>query len=201
MSRHFAMCVSSSQASTVAGADSGEEGEDDRLRAGLAARVASGPGLWLEELEGLDRGGLLEQLLAGDVIGGAADGAPHGHKLDRALTAKNTLLCLIAGCLFAGQGYDQVLRTVFAMPGLDPLAPGTPVPTGPALSKARARSGEHVARKAFELDAARTDAELGIGALWHGMEITAFDGTTAELDANDELIAAFGVPAGVRNPR
>src|SRR5260370_40472030 len=86
------------------------------------------------------------------------------------------------------------------MPGLDPRAPGTPVPTGPAVSKARARSGEHVARKAFELDAARTDAELGIGSLWHGLEVTAFDGTTAELDANDELIAAFGVPAGGKHP-
>src|SRR5260370_18805175 len=86
------------------------------------------------------------------------------------------------------------------MPGLDPRAPGTPVPTGPAVSKARARSGEHVARKAFELDAARTDAELGIGSLWHGLEVTAFDGTTAELDANDELIAAFGVPAAGKNP-
>src|SRR5712664_955650 len=180
------MCVSSLQASPAAVADSGAGGEDDRLRAGLAARVASGPGLWLEELEGLDRGGLLEQLLGEGVAGEAAATAPHGHKLDRVLTAKNTLLSVTAGCLFAGQGYDQVLRAVFVMPGLDPLAPGTPVPTGPALSKARARSGEHVARKAFELDAARTDAELGIGSLWHGLEVTAFDGTTAELDANDE---------------
>ena len=141
--------------------------------------------------EGLDREGLLEQLLGGGTIGEAVT-APHGHKLDRVLTAKNTLLAVIAGCLFTGQGHDQVLRTVFAMPGLDPAAPGTPVPTGPALSKARARSGEHVARRAFELDAARTDAELGIGQLWHGMEVTAIDGTTAALDANDELDAAFG---------
>ena len=147
MSRHFAMCVSSPQASTAAVADSREEKEAGRVRAGLAARVASGPGLWLQELEGLDRQGLLEQLLAEGAIGEAAATAPHSHRLDRVLTAKNTLLSLITGCLFAGQGYDQVLRTAFAMPGLDPVAPGTPVPTGPALSKARARSGEHVARR------------------------------------------------------
>jgi hypothetical protein len=200
LSRHFAMCVSSLRASPAAVADSGAGGEDDRLRAGLAARVASGPGLWLEELEGLDRGGLLEQLLGEGVAGEAAATAPHGRKLDRVLTAKNTLLSVTAGCLFAGQGYDQVLRAVFAMPGLDPLAPGTPVPAGPALPEARARSGEHVARKAFELDAARTGAELGTGSLWHGLEVTAFDGTTAGLDANDELIAASGVPAGGKNP-
>src|ERR1700719_1199710 len=100
------MCVSSPQASTAAVADSREEKEAGRLRAGLAARVASGPGLWLQELDGLDR---------------------------RVLTAENTLLSLITGCLFAGQGYDQVLRIAFAMPGLDPVAPGTPVPTGPTL--------------------------------------------------------------------
>lgn len=198
MSRHFAMCVPSPQASPAADADSGED--EDGLRAGLAARVASGPGLWLQELEGLDRKGLLEQLLAEGVIGEAAATAPHGRKLDRVLTARNTLLAITAGCLFTGQGYDQVLRTAFAMPGLDPVAPGTPVPTGAALSKARARSGEHVARRAFELDAARPDADLGIGQLWHGLEVTAFDGTTAALDANDELAAAFGVPAGGKNP-
>jgi hypothetical protein len=198
LSRHFAMCVSSPQASPAADADSGEE--EDRLRAGLAARVASGPGLWLQELEGLDRGGLLEQLLGEGVAGEAAATAPHGHKLDRVLTAKNTLLSVTAGCLFAGQGYDQVLRVVFAMPGLDPVAPGTPVPSGPALPEARARSGEHVARRAFELDAARTDAELGIGQLWHGLEVTASGGTTAALDGNDELAAAFGVPAGGKHP-
>src|ERR1035437_7065043 len=192
------MCVSSPQASPAADADSGEE--EARLRAGLAARVSSGPGLWLEGLEGLDRAGLLEQLLAEGAIGEAAATAPHGHKLDRVLTAKNTLLAITAGCLFAGQGYDQVLRTVFAMPGLDPVAPGTPVPSGPALSKARARSGEHVARRAFELDAARTDAELGTDQLWHGLEVTASGGTTAALDGNDELAAAFGVPAGGKHP-
>ncbi len=200
MSRHFAMRVPFPQASPALEADAGTGEEGDRLREGLAARMASGPGLWLEELEGLDRRGLVEQLLAGDVTGEAVAAAPHGHRLDRVLTARNTLLAVIAGCLFAGQGCDQVLRTVFAMPGLDPPAPGTPVPTGPALSKARMRSGEHVARKAFELDAARTDAELGIGELWHGLEVTAFDGTTAELDANDELAAAFGVPTGGKNP-
>ncbi len=200
MSRHFAMRVPSPQASPVTGADPGAEAGDERgLREGLAARVASGPGLWLRELEGLDREGLLGQLLGEGVIGGAVT-APHGHRLDRVLTARNTLLAVIAGCLFAGQGADQVLRTVFAMPGLDPAAPGTPVPTGPALSKARMRSGEHVARRAFETDAARTDAELGIGQLWHEMEVTAFDGTTAELDANDELAAAFGTPAGGKHP-
>ena len=56
-------------------------------------------------------------------------------------------------------------------------------------------------RRVFELDAARSDVELGIGATWHGMETTAFDGTTAELFNNDELAEAFGVPAGGTKPK
>ena len=72
--------------------------------------------------------------------------------------------------------------------------------TGPALSKARARSGEHVARRAFELDAARAGAELGTGQLWHGLEITQIDGTTLEL-FNDPLLAEeFGVPSPGAKP-
>jgi len=171
-----------------------------RLRTDLASRVLSGPGLWTDWLEELDRCDLIEELLADGVIDQAVATAPHGHKLDRELNAKTTLTCVLAGCLFPGEGYDGTLRITFGMPGLR-LKPGTTPPTGPALSKARALLGEQVARRAFELDAARTDVELGIGATWHGMETTAFDGTTAELFSNDELADAFGVPAGGTKPK
>src|SRR5487761_830547 len=90
------MRVPSPQASPAAIAGSGAEAGDERgLREGLAGRVASGPGLWLEELAGPDRAGPLEQLLAEGAVGGAVT-APHGHKLDRVLTARNTLLAVIA---------------------------------------------------------------------------------------------------------
>jgi hypothetical protein len=54
---------------------------------------------------------------------------------------------------------------------------------------------EQVARQAFELDAAHADVDLGIGATWHDLETTAFDGTTAELFSNDVLAG------GVRRAR
>jgi hypothetical protein len=56
-------------------------------------------------------------------------------------------------------------------------------------------------RRIFELDAARTDLQLGIGATWHGMETTGLDGTTLELFGNDELADAFGVPTGGTKPK
>ena len=99
-----------------------------------------------------------------------------------------------------GEGHDGILRITFGMPGLD-LKPGTPVPVGLALSKAMALLSEQVARRAFELDAAHAGVDLGIGATWHDLETTAFDGTTAGLFSNDVLAGEFGVPAGARTPR
>ena len=195
------MLVSSSQAGPVipAAGEDGKESAEDRLRADLARRVVAGPGLWTDWLEDIDRRGLIEELLADGVIEEAAASAPHDHQLDRALNAKMTVICLIVGCLFPGEGYDGALRVAFSLPGLG-IKPGTPVPSGPALSKARALSGEHVMKRLFELDAARPDPEPGPGSLWRQMELTAIDGTTAELFSNDELADEFGVPSGGTKP-
>src|SRR6516225_3455861 len=153
---------------------------------GLLARAAAGPGFW-EDLPGeLRREGLIAELLADGVIAAAVAEAEHGHKLDRALTAEVTAMCVITGVLFPDQGYDLVLARTFAMPGV-PVKPGTVTPSGPALSKARVLLGEQVMRRIFEIDAARADADLGASAAWHEMEVTAIDGTTIELFSNDEL--------------
>jgi len=56
-------------------------------------------------------------------------------------------------------------------------------------------------RRIFEIDAARSDAGLGISAIWHGMEVTGIDGTTIELFSCDELAEAFGVPSGGTKPK
>ena len=74
------------------------------------------------------------------------------------------------------------------------------MPTGPGFSKARTLLGEQVMRRLFELDAARSDADLGIARLWKGLEVTALDGTTMELFRNDVLAAVFGVPADGARP-
>jgi Insertion element 4 transposase N-terminal len=109
----------------------------------------AGPGLWEGWLADLRREGLMEQLLDTGVIDEAVAGVSHNHKIDRVLNAKVTALCVLAGCLFPGQGYDLVLAKVFGLPGL-PVKPGAGAPTGPALSKARALLGEQVMRAVFE---------------------------------------------------
>ncbi len=167
---------------------------------GLAARVAAGPGRWEGEewLAGLRRESLPESLLAGGTIAAAA-AAGHAHRQERALNAEATALCLVTGALFPALGYDGVLALVFGLPGL-PARPGTPVPTGPAYSKARARSGEAPARALVELDAARGDVPAGPDGTAFGLEVTQIDGTTLELFSDPALAAEFGVPSAGAKP-
>jgi hypothetical protein len=156
----------------------------------VAARVAAGPGFWMGWLAELSRQGLLEALLADDMIARALREAPTGHRYDRVLDAKMTVICVLVACLFPGDGYDAVLAKAFRLPGLR-FRPGG-VPAGSAFSQARKLLGDLAMRKIFELDAARGDAELGITVLWKGLEVTAIDGTTMELARNDALACEFG---------
>ncbi len=198
MSAHFAMLVSVPSTVPAGQGDDGPGAES----AALAARVAAGPGLWEDEswLAEMRRDGLIAELLASGVIARAAAGGGHAHRLDRALTAEMTLLCVITGALFPAQGYDMVLSKAFAMPGTR-VRPGTPVPTGPAFSLGRARLGEQPMRRAFELDAGRDDVPLAAGGTLFGLELVIFDGTTLDLFACPELAAEFGVPEGGAHPK
>jgi hypothetical protein len=92
--------------------------EEEPGAAELAARIASGPGFWTDWLAELGRQGLLEELLAEGVIARALREAPTGHRYDRVLTAKMTVICVLVACLFPGAGYDAVLATAFGLPGL-----------------------------------------------------------------------------------
>ena len=137
---------------------------------------------------------MLEELLAGGVIARALREAPPGHKYDRLLTAKMTVVCVLVACLFPGAGYDAVLATAFGLPGLR-SGPGADIPSGSAFSQARKLLGVQVMQRLFELDAAVADADLGIGLLWKGLEVTAIDDTTMELARNGVLGGEFGTPA------
>jgi hypothetical protein len=185
---------------TRASTQSVSQGDGDEAAvAEMAARIASGPGFWTDWLAELGRQGLLEDLLADGVIARALREAPSGHKYDRVLTGKMTVVCVLVACLFPGAGYDSVLATAFGLPGLR-FAPGAQVPTGAAFSQARKLLGEQVMKRLFELDAAVADADLGIGLLWKGLEVTAIDGTTMELARSGVLEGEFGTPADGARP-
>jgi hypothetical protein len=110
-----------------------------------------------------------------------------------------TVVCVLVACLVPGAGYDAVLATAFGLPGLR-SGPGADIPSGSAFSQARKLLGEQVMQRLFELDAAVADADLGIGLLWKGLEVTAIDGTTMELARNGVLDGEFGTPADGARP-
>lgn len=165
----------------------------------VMARVAAGPGFWTEWLSELSRTGLLEALLADGTVDRALREAPVGHRYDRALNAKMTMICVLVACLFPAEGYDQVLARAFGLPGMRFRPPWEKVPTGSAFSQARKLLGEHVMRRTFEIGAGTTDADLGIAVLWKGLEVTAIDGTTMELD-RDEALQEFGSSSEAGRP-
>jgi hypothetical protein len=193
LSGQFAMVVSPALC-VPAGQSTGEAGPADA--GGLLAQAAAGPGFWEELLGELRRAGLIAELLADGAIVAAVAQAGHGHKLNRALTAEVTAMCVIVGPCSRTRGMDLVLARTFAMPGL-PVKPDTVTPSGPALSKARALLGEQVMRR-IETGAAHCDADLGISAIWHGVEVTGIDGYhDGENTLADELEGSF--TAGILN--
>ena len=92
MSGQFAMVLS------PAPAVPGGQGRDEAGPAdagGLLAQAAAGPGFWEDLLGELRRAGLIAELLADGAIARAVAQAGHGHKLDRALTAEVTAMCVL----------------------------------------------------------------------------------------------------------
>lgn len=81
----------------------------------LAARIAAGPAFWADWIDELDRGGLLEELPGRDAISRALEEAPGPGRYEPALNAKMTLVCVLVGCLFPAEGYDQVLARAFGI--------------------------------------------------------------------------------------
>jgi hypothetical protein len=112
LTAQFAMLVMPSSIPAAPAGDHDAVPETD-----LAGRVLSGPGLWLDWLEELQRESLLEGLLAEGVIARALEEAPHRHCYDRTLTGKMTVICVLVACLFPGTGYDTAL-----MPPHSPIA-------------------------------------------------------------------------------
>jgi hypothetical protein len=164
----------------------------------LRDAALAGPASGREALDTDGRSRLLEGLVGAEAVRAALAGAGHADRRRRTLTGEATVHAVLGLCLFSGEGYDAVLGRAMPLLGGAAAMAGR-VPTGAALSKARARVGEDPLRRLFGVCAAAAPAP-GAGSYAFGLELTAFDGTTAELAAEEELIAEFGVPTGGPRP-
>jgi len=141
-------------------------GRPDRVRARVLDGLAGGTG---------PAGPAGRSCLAADVIARALREAPPGHKYDRVLTAKMTVICVLVACLFPGAARHGARDGVRA--ACPHLRPGTEVPTGAAFL-----AGPQASRRAGDeedLRARRRRRRRGprIGLLWKGLEVTG-DGLT-----------------------
>jgi hypothetical protein len=170
-----------------------EEGRALLRRAALAGPAS---GRTVLDVEGRSR--LLAGLVDPAGVRAALAGAGYVDRRRRVLTGEVTVHAVLGLCLFSGEGYDAVLgRTMPLLGGAASLA--GPVPTGAALSRARVRVGEDPVRRLFEADAGGGPGP-GIGGCAFGLLLTAFDGTTMELPAEDALVEQFGRPTGGPRP-
>jgi hypothetical protein len=169
-------------------------------RAVLREAVLSGPGLGAGQgLEVGEREGLLAGLVSGALVAAALARAGHRDRRVRALPGPVVLVLLLALVLHSREGYHSVLAKTMPHLRAGTSGPGV-VPSAAAFSRARARVGEDPGRYLFQAHAAAAP-DLGAGTLFHGMEVTAFDGTCLELAREHALIDAFGAPTGALRPQ
>ncbi len=168
-----------------------------RLRqAALAGPQAAAGFAW----ESGEREGLLVGLIGQGSVGRALCVAGHTDVRRRALPGETVMALVLALALRNGEGYDSVLART--MPHLhDPALAHGRVPSGPALSQARARLGSGPVQALFAQHNATRAYSCGPGSMWRGMVMTGFDGTCIELARDTKLIAAFGAPTGAVRPQ
>jgi hypothetical protein len=167
-------------------------------RTRLREAALAGPVSGCSPLDVEGRSRLLSRLVDPGAVAAALAAGGHVDRRRRVLTGEATTVAVLGLCLFSGEGYDSVLARVMPLLGGTATVGGGP-PGASALSQARGRLKEEPVRRLFEAGAAAPPVP-GIGAHAFGLLLTAFDGTTAELPAEPELIAEFGRPTGGPRP-
>lgn len=117
----------------------------------------------------------------------------------RLLPARVVVYFVLAICLFAGQGYEEVARLLTQ--GLD-LRDGRGglwrVPTTAAIGRARLRLGAGPLRMLFERVARPVAAPETPGAWYRGYRLVAVDGTTFDVPDTEANAGFFGRPGSAR---
>src|SRR5258706_7610988 len=174
-------------------------GPPEGRRGGVREAVLAGPGA-AAALDELERSSLWDRLADSGAVRAALALCGHVDARRRVLTGEVTVQVVLGLGLFSGEGYDSVLAKV--MPALAGSAPpGAGVPTGSALSQARARVDEKGLQILFQATAGEPTGEPVVGATEFGLELTAFDGTTFDLADTPAIPARFATPTRWRHPQ
>ena len=117
----------------------------------------------------------------------------------RLLPSRLVVYYVMALALFSQAGYEEVMRSL-----VEGLAWGSGwrqswrVPSQPAISLARARSGAAPLTELFARACVPLAAPGSPGAFWRGWRLVSMDGTTLDVADTPENAAAFGRPGSGR---
>lgn len=117
----------------------------------------------------------------------------------RLLPARVVVYFVLALCLWADEGYEEVARLLVGGLKLMRRWVGAwQVPTTGALTQARARLGAAPMRALFERVARPLAAPGTPGSWWRGLRLVAIDGTTLDLPDTEANEAEFARPGSGR---
>jgi hypothetical protein len=117
------------------------------------------------------------------------------ERRSRLLPARVVVYFVLAMCLYAGQGYEEVARLLTA--GLAERRRwrgGWTVPSTAAIWKARARLGVQPVKELFATVCRPVGTRDTRGVFFRHWRLTAIDGTTFDLPDTKANVAAFGRP-------
>lgn len=124
------------------------------------------------------------------------------QKRHRLLPARVVVYFVLAMCLWADEGYEEVARLLVG--GLSRMGrwrKSWRVPTTGALTQARARLGSEPLKVLFEKVAKPVSAPGAAGSWWRGLRLVAIDGTVFDVPDTTENTARFGRPASGRGEK
>ena len=143
--------------------------------------------------------GLLTRTFTPAAVDAAVASTERGEVRSRLLPARVTVYYVLAMCLFAGQGYEEVMRLLVG--GLEWLGrwrrPWT-VPSTAAIAKARVRLGAEPLRALFDATVRPLATDTTRGAWYRGLRLVAIDGATLDVPDTAENDEHFGRPGSSR---
>jgi hypothetical protein len=136
--------------------------------------------------------GELTQIVPFEMVDAALAATGTIQARTRLLPARVVVYLLLAGCLFAELGYQQVWRKLTAGLSAMPLAS----PSVAALSQARRRLSAQPLRWLFDLLRGAAAVGATAGVRWDGLLVCAIDGTTMSVPDTPANLARFARQPG-----
>lgn len=143
--------------------------------------------------------GLLTRTFPSEAVDAAVAAADSGEVRSRLLPARVTVYYVLAMCLFAGQGYEEVMRLLVG--GLEWMSRwrrAWTVPSTAAIAKARARLGAEPLRTLFRMTVRPVATDATRGAWYRGLRLVAMDGATLDVPDTADNEERFGRPGSSR---